>query len=638
MPEAVAVSDAPAAALPAGLPAWACETAEARLAVVMAAESLIADVPRGARVALLEDFVRRFNAGQTALEPYVYERIGRLTLPTLRRWRRSLRDQGPAALVPRYGHRRGDGVIDRDPEIRDWIVAQITARPHISTTMLMEGLRARFRSGRRLPSWRTLQRWVARWRDEHRSELLAIADPDAWRSRYQAAAGSRSEGLHRPNQLWELDSSLADVLLIDAETGRPRRHALIQCIDVATRRVAMLVARTSTAAAIAALLRRCILEWGVPERVKTDNGQDYTSRAIETLLEALEIERELCPPFTPECKPHVERAFRTFQHGIVELLPGYVGHNVAERQAIESRRSFAQRLGEQDAAIAVEMTADEFQTVCDRWARDLYQHRVHRALGRTPFQAAAAWRGPIRRVADERALDILLLPAAGRDAIRTVGKQGIRVQGGLYSAPALGAIVGQPVRVLTDPADLGHVYVFRPDGEFLCEATDPRRRGISAAEIAAAKRAVQRRVMTQAKAEARRRMRAVRPERLADEIMDHASERAAKLLSMPQRTEPHTTPAIAEAARAARVLDFTARRDGEAERERRDRIRERLERERPASPDPRQAKFARALEIERRIEAGEPVDEADARWVRLYRQSAEYRAMRRMTEAAANTA
>ena len=39
----------------------------------------------------------------------------------------------------------------------------------------------------------------------------------------------------------------------------------------------------------------------------------------------------------------VAESSRTFSHDLVELLDGYIGHDVAARKDIEARRSFAQR-------------------------------------------------------------------------------------------------------------------------------------------------------------------------------------------------------------------------------------------------------------------------------------------------------
>lgn len=624
-------------------PAECREIVLARLRILLAYFDLDLQASHGQHQKLQARFANDYAGRRLSLPASVYRTVPRFSTPTLRRWINIFCRDGVDGLAPRYRGRANDGIIDRDPELSEFIIAQIAARPTISTANLISALRARFASddrfgdGRPLPGYRTLQRWATRYKRENASALLAIGNPDAWRSKYQAAAGSASEGVTRPNQLWELDSTIGDVLLVDPETDRPRRWAIVKCIDVATRRSMMLVARSSTAAAIAALLRKCILAWGVPERIKRDNGADYTSHAIEQLLDGLAIEVETCPPFTPEAKPHVERAFKSFQHSIVELLPGYAGHSVAERAGIESRRAFADRLGKAcpgqgsggDRTIAVSLTPDDFQAICDRWCEDVYAHRVHSSLGRSPFQAAASYRGAVRRITDERALDILLLPASGQDAVRTVAKKGVAIGGGQYAHAALGPRVGEPVRVLTDPADLGHVYVFDLNGLFLCEAESPARRGVSASEVAAAKKAIQKAAMAEQKGELRRLMRSVKTDDIAAEILDAARADTHTVVAFRREEQRHETETLSEAGQAARASDFTPRTDTEAERAAKQRLGERAGNAKPAavtSLAERQSKFDRALAIECARAQGRGVSDDDARWYALYSQSAEYRA------------
>jgi len=42
---------------------------------------------------------------------------------------------------------------------------------------------------------------------------------------------------------------------------------------------------------------------------------------------------------------HIERFFGTFTRDLVELVDGFVGHNVDQRSRIEDRKAFAQRIG-----------------------------------------------------------------------------------------------------------------------------------------------------------------------------------------------------------------------------------------------------------------------------------------------------
>ncbi len=58
------------------------------------------------------------------------------------------------------------------------------------------------------------------------------------------------------------------------------------------------VSKSSTAAAVKQVLRRSMLGWGVPEAVRTDNGKDYVSDEVDSLLCDLEIIHEICIPVT----------------------------------------------------------------------------------------------------------------------------------------------------------------------------------------------------------------------------------------------------------------------------------------------------------------------------------------------------
>ena len=64
-------------------------------------------------------------------------------------------------------------------------------------------------------------------------------------------------------------------MLWDGQTTS--RHIIVACIDVYTRRVKFLVSRSSSSAAVAALARLCLLDWGQAEEWGTDNGADYVA-------------------------------------------------------------------------------------------------------------------------------------------------------------------------------------------------------------------------------------------------------------------------------------------------------------------------------------------------------------------------
>jgi putative transposase len=526
--------------------------AEARFEILKARDAFIQAAvlakKKGSKI-----FCREFMAGAIDLPDWVIDaagrRAGRLSLSysSLNRWEQSYATAGLAGLAGGYSASRGTTIAEH---MQTFIVGMLVAHPDADISDIIDGLAARF-AGMDQPSTSAVRRFVARWREEHRELYAAHCNPDDAKNRYMPAFGQADEPVIRLNQLWEFDSTPADVMLADG------RHSLIGVIDVYSRRLKLLVSPTSKATAVAALIRRTILDWGVPEVAKTDNGADYVSDHIQRVFDALEILQVLCPPFTPEEKPHIERAFKTVLHGIFKLLPGFIGHNVAERQAIRSRRSFANRMMDKDSdPVQIRMTSTELQALLDRWTEAVYHHDAHSSLnGSTPTQVTRAWLDPVRRILNEHALDILLAPAPSDGGRRTVRKKGIRVDNAWHIAPELGPMVGQTVYVLLDATDYGTIHVFRPRddsrfGEFVCRAFDPLRTGHDRADIAAKAKETYTRVMADGRKQLKKIAREVAVKNIHEEILGYREAQLANVVEMPRPSESYTTDALEQAGRA----------------------------------------------------------------------------------------
>ena len=469
---------------------------------------------------------------------------------SVRRWRAAVRDRAPgdciAALLdaPRPGR---PSMLDAElTEALEALIAHfgdhLTA-PHAHRTLI-----ARYGWA---PAVSTVREWIARWRAENARDLSAVTNPDRHRSHRKPAGGDAAAHIVRLNQLWELDSTPADAMCADG-----KRHAIVGAIDVWSRRTKLLVAPSSRAIAIALLLRRCMLDWGVPEVVRTDEGRDYTSRHVLGVLKGLELAHDPCPPYTPEAKPFIERFLGTLARDLFAFLPGFTGHDVADAAAIRARKSYAARRGEEDVVIyGCTLTAEELQARCDVWCEAVYERRPHDGLGGdTPFARAASWAGSVRRIHDERALDALLAAPAG-SGWRTVGKDGIRLNNVDYIAGPLGAIVGERVQVRHDPADLDRIHVYRADGAFICVAEDPVRTGTDRAEIAGRMKVDYSAHGREARKRARELAKLHRPERSMDDVLAHATREADRVVTLPRKGETHETPALAEAARAAKAAE-----------------------------------------------------------------------------------
>lgn len=506
--------------------------------------------------AAMTDFCAAYNSGQLTVPLAVREHTGAELHPsTLRRWHKLIKTQGPAALAGAYGNRSGSGKLDSSPALRDFVIGLIADKPHISAKLVYEAIDARFGAtdAADLPGLRAVQSWLGKWKTANAELFLAATNPDAWKNKFMAGFGSLSAHITRACQMWQLDSSPADLQLVDG------RYSLVAVIDVAWRGARLHVTKTSTAEAVCQVLRRAIIEWGVPEAVKVDNGQDYASDRVAALLTGLEIDAQFSAPFSPWEKGNVERLFRSFSHSLLELLPGYSGHNVADAQAIRAKQAFSERLYTKNAVVELKLTAAELQDFCDRWCRDYYAHEKHAGLdNETPFQRYAGLRDVVRRIGDVRALDLLM----GEGEIRTVGKKGLRLERLTYIAPELSAVIGQQVLVRVDDADIGRAVVYHEE-QFLCVAECAEVTGVSRREIAIEAKAQQTSRIQLAKKALKAASKKAGIRDIAFEVLDSKARKNAALAALPAPNVLHMTPALSAASEAADALEAGAAPAGE---------------------------------------------------------------------------
>ena len=507
-----------------------------------------ADDPRAerrARVVARARELRRGGMSWSRADAVAAEEAG-VGASSVARWRR----RGGSVAALRDAPGRGRPRAMRDPEhVKTAEALLVSEGRHVGAAHIRAVLLARFGAA---PGERSIARWVQRWRGENARLLSSVLDPDRHRSTRQPAFGAADAAVGAPNERWEIDSSPADLICTDG-----KRHVLLAAVDVWTRRAVVVVAATSRATAVCALIRRCLLAWGVPRTVVSDGGSDYLSLHVRGVYELLGIEHRVCPPRTPDAKPHVESFFRTVQHGLIAHLPGFTGHNVAEAAAIRQRKSWGDRRGRDVRELyGVALGTDDLRERLDAWCADLYERRPHSALGTSPFERAASWTEPLRRIEDERALDVLLAVPAGRKGGKaTVLKgSGVRVDGGRYIAPELGPLVGEEVAVRQDLTDFGRIYVWRAggDGRFVCVAEDPARTGMDRAAVAAAAKARAKAADREGREYARDLKKLHSPATAMDDVLAHASGRARKVTALPRRSVAHAAPALEEAGRAAR--------------------------------------------------------------------------------------
>ena len=580
----------------------------------------------------VEAFCQAWNAGAIDAPASVRDRWPRFTRwRTVLEWHNALQNHGGAGLVRAAPANAGQYEVLRG-ELGQMVLAFLHDMPHLGATQIRRQIE---RSGRfaSLPTERAFRRGLAHWKAHNRQLLSAVTNPDQWRSHYQSAAGSRSEAVLAPNDLWEQDGTRGELELADG-----RRWTITGTIDVRSRRLIFKLSASPRAAVVMALTREAIAAWGVPRAIKTDNGSDYVAGQYDLALTQLGIAHPLCDPFQPQQKPHIERAIGTLLHDLYELLPGYLGHNVMERRDIEVRKSFAERLmkrGGDAEVVKLRLSPEQLQAIIDNWLAD-YHARPHGGLnGRSPNEVLADWAGTVHLV-DERALDVFLAPAS-KNGLRTVTKKGIKLDHGWFNCAELGGLEGHEVQVKQLEADLGTCYVFDLAGRYIGTALDHARLGVSAAEVAAERRERQKQLLAAQKAEMKANARAVKPQELVLSILQRKAEEAVDAAENVTRLRPtrtHTSDAIdslqpvPEAAAGPRISAAAAA------------TLQRLEAAEQAAhaapvaevrdftrPDSR---YSHCVRLQARMAAGEAIAPRDLQWLEGYLRTAEHTALQRL--------
>lgn len=225
------------------------------------------------------------------------------------------------------------------PEDLDWEVGKL-----IKLKSKGEGFNYWAKYGKP-PSTRTVERWLKPIEEKkHQSKSSRSPGWHGSQLVIRTRNGKEIEIKHS-NQVWQIDHTLADILLVDEDgyvIGRPYLTTVIDCYSRCI--VGFYLGLAAPSSQVVALaLRNAILpkrygseyelrcKWstyGVPKYIYTDGGKDFRSQHLERIADQL--------GFVPELRSYpslggiVERPFRTFS-GLLSEMPGYTGSSVQSR-------------------------------------------------------------------------------------------------------------------------------------------------------------------------------------------------------------------------------------------------------------------------------------------------------------------
>lgn len=182
---------------------------------------------------------------------------------------------------------------------------------------------------------------------EHPRTRLLLSDTDARKEWLRVYSGEVTAA--HANDLWSIDMTRCDVMVVDPEAGqvfRPRVHAVIDAYSGCIPGLAFSREEDQTQTDLA-LLRALLPKggpfaerypvWGVPKRMYADNGKTYRSGHWGRILGGLGVELVHSRPRVSHTRGAVERWFGSL-HNFEKSLPGYVGKDASKRGTEEMRR------------------------------------------------------------------------------------------------------------------------------------------------------------------------------------------------------------------------------------------------------------------------------------------------------------
>lgn len=288
--------------------------------------------------------------------------------------------------------------------------------------------------------------------------------------------------VERPQDIYEIDHTPLDIIVLSEATGLPIGRAYLTIVeDIATRMIAGIHVGLDEPSmkTVGLCLAHGILpkdeylkrlglgdrSWpihGRPDVIHTDNAQEFIGDSLARFAQLYDIRLEHRPVGAPRFGGHVERTIRTIASE-VHNWEGTTHSNVVER-------------GEYDSNKHAILTLPLLEKRLVNFITGEYHNRRHSALGRSPLSAFSAALladeksfgiGLPRRIDDEHRLRLDLLPTKEC----TVQRDGITMQYFTYVGEVLSAYVGRTdafgrserFRVAYDPSYMNEVYFYAHD-------------------------------------------------------------------------------------------------------------------------------------------------------------------------------
>lgn len=318
---------------------------------------------------------------------------------------------------------------------------------------------------------------------EHTLITYGIDKTDSYK---EPAYGIQRDLYTLPNQLWQIDSSPLDAIVLDND-GKQIRPSILSIIDVYSGRNVAYLSERSDSNAVIRLMWKAFESMGKPQAIQFDNGKDYLSNKVQGLLDGLNIVFVRSAAYKGKAKAVVERRFRTIQGSYITAITSYIGRNGNERAAREQQipkreRKSKDALGnplktQQKHIITFEAAQILLDEAVEFWNIDRVSRRWSKARGKSPMDL---WSEANFKRINVPYTQFLLYAEEGK--ARIMGKKHIEMHPFEY-VPTTHIEAGSKVLVRVNINDSSEAFIFSQEGEFLCIAYDRRANSLTQEEI-----------------------------------------------------------------------------------------------------------------------------------------------------------
>lgn len=304
----------------------------------------------------------------------------------------------------------------------------------------------------------------------------------------EPAYGAKRELYIAPNELWQMDSSPLDAIVLDEDSKQMRPH-FISIVDVYSGRSVGGIATTSDSNAVVRILWKAFNAMGKPKAIQFDNGKDYLSKKVQGLIAGLGIAYVRSAAYKGKAKAVVERRFRTIQGSYITALNGYIGRNTGERSIIEQQVAKRERRSkdkygnplktQQKYLLPLSLVATYLDEAIEYWNIDRVSRRWGKLNGKSPMDLWYS-SGFVR----EEVSYLQFLLYADDSKLRTMEKEGVSIKPFTY-APTQYIEPKTKVHVRVNIDSSNEAFIFDEQGEFICNAYDKKARPLTQEELKA---------------------------------------------------------------------------------------------------------------------------------------------------------